>query len=320
MSKMTHKKTMAGLGMLVMCGVGLTHAAPPPPMAGQMPGDASALAKLSKPVVMVTVNGQALTAQDYANFLQRNPEYVQAAMTSDEGKKQAIELMVGSSLIHAELLKHPEWLAEKDKTNQAAINAAYQKLAAEKMKPAEQEYSEETLFAFYQAHPERFGIPEMVRASQIQFVVPEKASEDKRAEVKGRADAAMKRLKAGEDFGTVAAQLTENKLARLPRGDLGFIGVDESDWLHKATASLKQGQMSDVIESPAGYEILMVTDRRTAMTTPFANVRNKIIQILKSQDYHKAEMAYMRSLAKGAKIDVDQPELKPLFPKGVLAE
>jgi len=109
------------------------------------------------------------------------------------------------------------------------------------------------LFAYYQAHPERFGIPEMVRVSQIQFAVPEKRhGRPKKPDAKSRAEAAFKRLEAGEDFGTVAAQLTENKLARLPRGDLGFIGIDQSDWLHKATASLKQGERTGVLESPGG--------------------------------------------------------------------
>ncbi len=295
-------------------------AAPGMPPVGQMPGNATAMAQSAKPVVMLKVNGEPLSVQDYANFLQRNPEYVQAAMSTDAGKVEAIQMMVGSSLIHAELLKHPEWLAEKDKKNQAAINEAYGKLAAEKFPPPQGEYSEEKLFAYYQAHPERFGIPEMVRVSQIQFAVPEKATEAQKTDAKSRAETAFKRLEAGEDFGTVAAQLTENKLARLPRGDLGFIGIDQSDWLHKATASLKQGERTGVLESPAGYEILLVTDRRPQLTTPYANVRNKIIQILKAQEQRQAEAAYMRGLAKNAKIEVVQPELQSLFPKGVFPE
>lgn len=291
-----------------------------PNIPQQLPGNNTSIAKSSKPVVMLKVNGEPLTVQDYANFLQRNPEYVQAAMSTDAGKVEAIKMMVGSSLIHAELLKHPEWLPVKDQKNQAAVNAAYQKLAEEKFPQPKGEYPEEKLFSYYESHPENFGIPEMVRVSQIQFTVPEKASEEQKKDAKMRAESALKRLDSGEEFGTVAAQLTENKLARLPRGDLGFIGIDQSDWLHKATASLKQGDRTGVLESPAGYEILLVTDRRPALITPYANVRNKVIQILRAKEQRVAESNYMKGLAKNSKIEIVQPELLSLFPNGIFSE
>jgi len=109
-------------------------------------------------------------------------------------------------------------------------------------------------------------------------------------------------------------------LARLPRGDLGFIGIDQSDWLHKATASLKQGDRTGVLESPAGYEILLVTDRRPALITPYANVRNKVIQILRAKEQRVAESNYMKGLAKNSKIEIVQPELLSLFPNGIFSE
>lgn len=288
-------------------------------MAAEQPS-APVVAKKPEPVAMVKVNDQPVTVEDYAGFLQRNPEYMQSAMSTDAGKAAAVRMMVGSRLIHDELLRHPEWLPEKDRKNSGAINAAYAKMAEEKFAPAKAERSEEELYAYYKAHPERFGIPEMVRVSQIQFLAPEKSTQAQKEDARKRAEVALGRLKAGEDFGTVAAQLTENKLARLPRGDLGFIGVDQSDWLHKSTAGLKVGETSPILESPAGYEILMVTDRRPELLTPYANVHEKIIQILNAEEKKAAEEAYMRSLAKTAKIEVVMPELKPLFPNGVFPQ
>lgn len=279
----------------------------------------SAASKVEKPepVIMLKVNGRPLSVQDYASFLQRNQAYVQAAMTSDEGKKRAIQAMIGATLMHEDLLTHKDWVPDGDKSSKEVMTAAYQKLGDLHF-PRPAEPAEEALYAYYQAHEKDFGIPETVRLSQIQIVLPEKATDKQKAEAKARADKALERVKAGEDFGTVAAQLTENKLARLPRGDLGYMSMSQNEWLMQAVQGLKVGEHTAVLTSPVGYEILLLTDRRAAIASPYANVRQKIIHIMTDEAVNQARDAYMASLATKARIEILQPELKELFPNGVV--
>lgn len=289
--------------------------------AGAVPQATPQLAapKAMKPetVIMLKVNGRPLSVQDYASFLQRNQAYVQAAMTSDGGKKRAIQAMIGATLMHEDLLTHKDWVPDGDKSSKEVMTEAYQKLGDLHF-PRPAEPSEEALYAYYQAHEKDFGIPETVRLSQIQIVLPEKATDKQKAEAKARADKALERVKAGEDFGTVAAQLTENKLARLPRGDLGYMSMSQNEWLMQAVQGLKVGEHTAVLTSPVGYEILLLTDRRPAIASPYANVRQKIIRIMTDEAVNQARDTYMAGLATKARIEIIQPELKELFPNGVV--
>lgn len=269
-----------------------------------------------KPVVLFKVNNKEYTTPDYVGFLQRNQAYAQAAMTSDAGKVEAIRALIGGVLIKEAMEKDESLLPNKDKSTAKEVGEAYEKLA-EKHFPAPPTPDEATLYQYYQEHQQEFGIPEMVRVSQIQFRYPANASAKQKEEVKARAEAALKRLESGEDFGKLAEALTENPVAKLPKGDIGYIPRDSGEWLKAAVKGLKPGDRTGVIESDVGYELILVTDVRPAIISPYANVRDTVIKKLKDQQQTRLRDAYIRELAKGAKIELVEPKIKALFPNVV---
>lgn len=98
-----------------------------------------------------------------------------------------------------------------------------------------------------------------------QLVIPPKASDSARAAARNRAEEALKRLRAGEDFETVAKQVSEDPSTREKGGDLGWFRsgqmVREFD---DVTFALKPGETSSIVESPFGYHIIKVEKTRGA--------------------------------------------------------
>jgi arylsulfatase A-like enzyme/Tfp pilus assembly protein PilF len=74
---------------------------------------------------------------------------------------------------------------------------------------------------------------------------------------RSRADAAARRAAAGEDFGALAREMSEDATAARG-GDLGYVRpADLAEPLRSAAAGLAAGRVSAVLETPGGYVILM---------------------------------------------------------------
>jgi peptidyl-prolyl cis-trans isomerase SurA len=130
---------------------------------------------------------------------------------------------------------------------------------------------------FYNANRGSFNLPDrQVHMAQI-VVTPQpdpnvhnlkndKAkSED---EAKRKIQTIELRLKAGEDFAMMAQNYSEDPTTTPNGGDLGFIGEGSLDKaspeLKKMVLSLQPGQMSPIIHTQTGYQILKLISKEAA--------------------------------------------------------
>ncbi|RMD69643.1 MAG: peptidylprolyl isomerase, partial [Gammaproteobacteria bacterium] len=240
-------------------------------------------------VVMVRVDGEEITVADFMQYISKDARRVYQAV-DPKGKVQLVRQMIIDRLLKLAMKK--EGLLPENPT-QDDYRKAYEKLSAKHF-PLPPPPSEEEAYRYYLEHQDLFGIPEMVRVSQIQFRVSPNASAEEKAKVKRKAEEALKRLEAGEPFEKLAAELTENPHAKLTKGDLGFLPRRGDPWLEKALDDLKVGEHTGVIESPVGYEILKITDVRKGIVAPFPNVKDKVIQRMRLEGRQKALMAYIK--------------------------
>jgi peptidyl-prolyl cis-trans isomerase SurA len=113
----------------------------------------------------------------------------------------------------------------------------------------------------------------------IMVTVPEQATP---AEVKARrdrAEEALAQLKAGADFGQVAASFSDAPDA-LQGGALGWRPAARLPTIFlEAVKSMKIGQLSDVLRSPAGFHVLRLKDKR-GNNTPIIVVQTHARHIL----------------------------------------
>jgi hypothetical protein len=109
----------------------------------------------------------------------------------------------------------------------------------------------------YDAHPERYKKPALVRVSQLLF----RARED--------ADAAVKRLAEGASWGDVshASSVAPNAASG---GSLGLLGrADLPREFEKAVWSLSAGKTSGVLATPHGFHVFRIDERLDARDVTF---------------------------------------------------
>ena len=279
------------------------------------PGSSEA-APLEQP--LITVEGFPLTTQDYMNFLQANPTVMSRAIGTEVGKAEALRELVRLFFLRRAL--YTEGLLSKDDKGSPptpkAVADAYEKLAAKHF-PAPPKADEKTAYSYYLAHPDDFGIPASVRLNQILFKYPLNAEPQIKAATRERAEVALKRLEEGDKFAVVAAELSENPIGKVANGDIGFIEPGGQPWMIEAIKDKPIGYRTGLLESPEGFQILEITDNRPALTAPFANVHDKVLKAIQDESQKKVRDAYVRELAKNAKIEFVAPNIKSLFPDGL---
>jgi peptidyl-prolyl cis-trans isomerase D len=130
---------------------------------------------------------------------------------------------------------------------------------------------------------ERYTEPEEVRARHILIAVPEDADAKKREELRNRAKAVLERLKKGEDFATVAKEVSDDAATKDKGGDLGSIarGRAEEAFENAAFAS-KPGEISDIVETRYGLHIIKVEEHNPAHEKPLAEVRDEIAKSMRT--------------------------------------
>jgi peptidyl-prolyl cis-trans isomerase D len=148
---------------------------------------------------------------------------------------------------------------------------------------------------YYAKNSAQFTTPESRRASHVLITVKKGASSADTAAAKAKADAIVAELrKTPADFAKVAKAKSEDPGSAEQGGDLGVI---EKGTLvapvENAIAKLKQGEISDPVQSEFGFHVLTVTELKPAVVKPLELVKADVADLLKKQKASKkyAEMA-----------------------------
>lgn len=114
------------------------------------------------------------------------------------------------------------------------------------------------------------------------------------------ANAAVARLKKGEDFETVAREVSVGA-SKASGGDLGRVEpADLNPALAAAIADLRPGEVSAPVPVEGGYWILKVRERMADEVTPFDQVKEKIQEELTRTRFEKVYGDYIAELKKNA--------------------
>jgi len=112
------------------------------------------------------------------------------------------------------------------------------------------------------------------------------------------------RLMKGEDFATVAKEKSKDPSAE--GGDLGFFGRGQMlKPFEDAAFALKEGEISDPVQTQFGWHIIKVEEKRTRPLPTFDQVKDTIISQLTAQQAKDT----LKQLHDAAKIDIVDPEI-----------
>ena len=132
-------------------------------------------------------------------------------------------------------------------------------------------------------------------------------------ETEDQAKAVVKRLKAGEDFAKLAAELSKDPGSGQQGGDLGFFTKDRMvPEFSTAAFALDIGKVSDPVKSQFGYHIIKVEEKREKPIPTFEEVKDQISEFM----INKARQDILKALRAAAKIDRPAPAAVPDAAKG----
>jgi peptidyl-prolyl cis-trans isomerase D len=135
--------------------------------------------------------------------------------------------------------------------------------------------------AEYEREKHRYtGLEKQVRARHILIKVDSGADDATKAAAKARAEAALARAKKGEDFATLAKELSEDKGSAKKGGDLGYNPKGRMVApFDDAQFALKPGELSGVVESQFGYHVIKVEGVREG-DVPVAEAKHELAEKL----------------------------------------
>jgi len=168
--------------------------------------------------------------------------------------------------------------------------------AVEEMEPV----AFQDIKAYYDAHPEEFSRPAAVRFRQIVTSTKEEA---------GRA---LKRLNSGEDMGSIIEEYVKAK-GKEYGGEVDWVAqgdLDES--VEKVVFSLPVEKISSVVETPYGFHVFEVLDRRPEGMRSFPEAISEIEAKLHREKQEAFVTQWVESLRAVIPVKVNREMLKEL--------
>ncbi len=163
---------------------------------------------------------------------------------------------------------------------------------------------------YYQQHQREFAAGIEVRARHIFLPLAAGAPAAEEARVRAQGEALLKRLAAGADFAGLAREFSKGPSAP-EGGDLGWLrrGVVQPE-VEKAAFGLEPGQVSGLVRTRNGFQILEVEGRRGGEPLPFDQVKDQIRDKLTYEQGDVLRQQYVSELKKDAVVELRLPELK----------
>ena len=182
--------------------------------------------------------------------------------------------------------------------------------------------AEAEIRAYYEANPNEFTTPSEVTLREIFVEVPVSdrgvnvAQDD---EARAEAEEIRKRLLAGEPFPRLAAEASDAP-SKANGGLIGPIKRDElAEALQKRIDAMKVGDISEVMRTARGYQILKLETRTETQVRGFDEARNDISAKVGNQKMAGERLKYLEKLRAQATIRWRNEELRKAYEQALAA-
>ncbi len=249
--------------------------------------------------VIARVGNVNVSADDLRSYVAALGPREQAALAKDPALlSQAVRLLLANRLVLQEALakkwdQKPAVAAQLDRMREGAVVELY--LQSVTTPPANFP-SEEELQKVYDANRSALLMPRQFQLAQIFIAAP---NGDKAAEDKGKQDLddVLRKLKApGADFAAIAS--SANNDAK-DGGDLGWVAESQiRPEIRTQVMGLSKNAVSDPIRLDDGWHILKLIDTKASYTRTLPEVRDQLVQQIRSERAAALRRAYIAELQK----------------------
>jgi peptidyl-prolyl cis-trans isomerase D len=146
---------------------------------------------------------------------------------------------------------------------------------------------------YYTEHIKEFETPQQVKAAHILARVGDTGGSEAEDKARAKIVDAIRRAKAGEDFGKLAAELSDDPGTKTSGGELGMVGKGEMvPDFEAALFALKKGEItSQPVRTPFGFHAIKATELREATRTPLKEAAPQIREKLQAEVADQAAKA-----------------------------
>jgi parvulin-like peptidyl-prolyl isomerase len=168
---------------------------------------------------------------------------------------------------------------------------------------------EKDLVEYYEANPQRFTVPEEREIRQILVGVDPGGSEKAWDAGLEKANAILRKIKAGRDFAELARNESDDQATKDQGGRLGVLprGGMKIKELEEAAFAMEVGRVSSPIKTLYGYFILKVEGVRPARRLAFSEVNQDLLrEELRRQTVEERRRQWLEAIRAKADIKVFQ--------------
>jgi len=307
-------------------------ATPPPATAAPLPAPAPKPANLGQ--VLATVNNEKITKGDLVDFLSR---YEIPPENHEQIYHDAIDTLINTKLV-SEYLARQKLPVSEDRINEAVAQLEKQLKADgsslaqalvdsnKSMAEVKSEYANRIRWIDYvklrgtDAELKKFADTHkdllsgtQVRASHILLRVEPKTTPAEKQQMRQKLAGIKRDIEAKKyTFAEAANKYSEDPAnSESGGGDIGFFGLNSGivEEFGKVAFGQKPGQISEPVETPYGFHLIMVTDRQDRPKIDFEQNKTLILNAYSAELQKEILMAQRKT----AKIDV-KPMPPDLFP------
>jgi peptidyl-prolyl cis-trans isomerase SurA len=179
------------------------------------------------------------------------------------------------------------------------------------------------LKAYYEGHKGEFATVPQITLREITINVPTTAQGINVAQddaARAKAEDVRVKIVAGEPFARLAADYSDSG----SKANGGLVGPlsrsDLSDELQKAIEGLKTGDVTPVLRTSRGYQIIKIENLQTSTTKPFEDARSDIADKIANEKRQGEYLKFIARLRAEAIIDWKNDEVKKAYEVGLKQE
>lgn len=226
--------------------------------------------------VLAMVGDQTITREDFERAMDFVPENSREGLKSKVLDRLIRDKVFSAEAVGAGLGEDPQVKEDMDSVKDDLLARLYVKQYVDK----EAEPSDEAIRQYYEEHKEEFRVPDGVL---VQHILVKKRQE---------AEVVLKELKAGTSFDALANKKSVPDLWK-EGSSMGwqYRGSMEPA-VEKIAFGLEKGQLSDIIETDKGFQIVKVFDKKDKREVPFEEVRAGLRGLLLSEKREELSREY----------------------------